>query len=67
MPKCKNITPIGRAIRMKLAEKNMTLNELSERIGCNPKYLGLIMSGDRSGQKYMERLKEELGINVESA
>ena len=67
MPKCKNATPIGRAIRMELAARNMTVNELSEKIGCNPKYLGLIMSGERSGQKYLERLKEELGIDVESA
>lgn len=66
MPKCKNITPIGQAIRMKLAEKNMSQAELSERIGCNPKYLTLIMNGERSGAKYLAALERELGIDVAS-
>ena len=67
MPKVKNITPIGQAIRLKLAERNMTQAELAARIGCNPKYLALIMMGARSGRKYLPALREELGIDVESA
>lgn len=67
MPKCRNITPIGQAIRLKLIERNMTQEELSAKIGCSTKYLWLIMSGERSGRKYLAALKKELGIDVESA
>ena len=67
MPKCKRTTPLGSAIRLKLIEKNMTQDELSAKIGCSTKYLWLIMSGERSGRKYLEALKKELGIDVESA
>lgn len=67
MPRCKHTTPLGRAIRLKLIEKNMTQDELSAKIGCSTKYLWLIMSGERSGRKYMAALKKEPGIDVESA
>lgn len=67
MPKCRNITAIGQAIRLKLIEKNMTQEELCTKIGCSTKYLWLIMSGERSGRRYLEALKKELGIDVESA
>lgn len=67
MPKCKRSTPLGCTIRLKLIEKNMTQEELSARIGCSSKYLWLIISGQRSGRKYMDALKRELGIDVESA
>ena len=63
MPRCKHATALGRAIRLKLIERNMTQDELSAKIGCSTKYLWLIMSGERSGQKYMEALKKELGID----
>lgn len=67
MPKCKRTTPLGSAIRLKLIEENITQEELCNRIGCSTKYLWLIMSGKRSGQKYLDALKKELGIDVESA
>ena len=67
MPRCKHTTPLGCAIRLKLIERNMTQNELSARIGCSTKYLWLIMSGERSGKKYLDALKKELEIDVESA
>lgn len=67
MPKCKHTTPLGRAIRLKLIEKNMTQEELSAKVGCSVKYLGLILSGARSGKKYLTALKKELEIDDESA
>lgn len=67
MPRCTQITPIGTAIRLKLIEENITQEEFCGRIGCSKKYLWLIMSGKRSGKKYLAALNKELGIDVESA
>lgn len=67
MSKCKCMSELGREIRVRLAEKNMSQSELSARIGCSPGYLTLIIRGDRSGTKYIEALKKELGLNEKLA
>lgn len=50
--KRRELTPFGKAIKKALVDKEMTQVELAERLGMSPKYLNLIMIGDRSGEKY---------------
>lgn len=59
MPK---ITPFGKKIKKRLVDLEMPQTELGERIGCGRRYLIKIMTGERSGGKYMEALCNELGL-----
>lgn len=62
MPRIKRPTPFGRQVRTRLAELDMTQQDLCERIGCHPNYLLRIMSGERSGDKYLLAIYRELGL-----
>lgn len=58
-------TPLGEEIATRLIKMNMTHRELAERIGANEKYLNLIIYGERSGSKYLEKIGQVLKINVD--
>ena len=62
MPKLKRSTPLGRLVRARLVELNMTQGELCARIGCPPNYLLAILNGARSGEKYLTAIHRELGL-----
>lgn len=42
----------------------MTACELAEMLGISPQYLNLIIHGKRSGEKYAQRIREILEIDV---
>ena len=54
---------LGKQIKKKLIDKRMTACELAEMLGISPQYLNLI-HGERSGEKYAERIREILDIDV---
>ena len=57
------LTPYGRAIKKGLIDKGMTQAELCRRIGCDEEtYLIKIMTGQRSGKKYQDAIREVLGV-----
>ena len=60
----KNLTPLGREIKSKLINKNMTQRELAQTLGITPQYITKILSGSRSGERYLPRIGEILGINI---
>lgn len=62
MPRVKHMTPLGRTVRARLAELNMTQAELCEKVGCHPNYLLMILSGTRSGDKHLEAIHRVLGL-----
>nr|WP_312577703.1 helix-turn-helix transcriptional regulator [Sedimentibacter sp.] len=55
----------GIKIKKRLVEKSMTQRELAEKIKMKEQYLTDILSGRRSGNKYINQIYQELGLNME--
>lgn len=53
---------LGKLIKKKLIDKDMTAKELADGIGTTPQYLNKIMHGERSGDKYLEMITKILEI-----
>jgi len=64
MHKQRELTPFGREVKKKLIDKNMTQVELAELIGCKKQYLFKILTGERSGKKYIEAIASILEITT---
>lgn len=58
----KDTTPLGKVIKKRLIDQGMTQIQLAEIVGTSPKYLSLIIRGDRTGRKYMPRIIDVLGM-----
>lgn len=59
----KGYTEFGKQIQKELVEKNMTQRELAKDVGCSYQYLYKILVGERSGDKYSEKIRQVLGID----
>ena len=57
-------TAFGKQAKKRLIDKGMTQVELAALIGCNKQYLHKILSGERSGKKYLEDISRVLDIEV---
>lgn len=53
---------LGKLIKKRLVDRNMTAKELADALGTTPQYLNKILHGERSGEKYIQAIKEILGI-----
>jgi len=53
---------IGKVIAKQLVNKGMTAKQLADELGTTPQYLNKIIHGDRSGEKYLEAIRQILGI-----
>lgn len=58
-------TAFGKKVKKKLIDMNMTQVELAAKVGISKQYLYKILSGERSGEKYIEDIKNIL--NMEEA
>ena len=58
------LTPFGKRVRKRLIDKNMTQVELAALLGCNKQYIHKILSGERSGKKYIEEIVRILDMEV---
>lgn len=56
-------TAFGKIIKIKLIEQNMTQVELANKLGISRQYVCRIISGDRSGRKYIADIKRILNID----
>lgn len=54
---------LGKVIKKRLLDKEYTQRELASRVGVSSVYLNQIISGQRSGEKYLEAIFEELDID----
>lgn len=63
MKRIRELTPLGVEIKKALIEKNMTQEELAERVGVRKEYLSYILGGWRSGRKYVDKIREVLELD----
>lgn len=61
----RKLTPFGMKVKKRLIEKEMTQVELAKLIGTSNKYINLIIHGERSGEKYLQRIANILEIDTE--
>ena len=59
------LTPLGKDIKKKLADKDMSQVELAERVGTSKSYLSRIMRGGKSGKKYLTAICIVLDLDPE--
>ena len=59
------LTPQGKDIKKKLADKDMSQVELAERVGTSKSYLSRIMRGGKSGEKYLTAICIVLDLDPE--
>ncbi len=58
------LTLLGVEIKKRLIELNMTQREFAARIGANENYINLILYGERSGAKYLDKIGQVLNIDI---
>lgn len=54
----------GKRIKKRLVDLNMTQVELARQLGISKQYMRRIISGERSGKTYRERIEEILKNSV---
>ena len=59
------LTPLGKDIKKKLADKDMSQVELAEGVGTSKSYLSRIMRGGKSGEKYLTAICIALDLDPE--
>lgn len=58
------LTPFGKKVRKRLIDRNMNQTELAARLGCSKQYLYKILTGERSGKKYIREIRRILDIDA---
>lgn len=53
-------TPFGKAAKLRMMELGFSQLELADLVGCSSPYLSKIFSGERSGKKYIDKIKRIL-------
>ncbi|MDU5082738.1 helix-turn-helix transcriptional regulator [uncultured Tissierella sp.] len=61
--KKRKLTPFGLKVKNRLADLNMTQKELANKIGTSDVYLSMILYGERSGNMYIEDIKNILKLD----
>ncbi len=59
----KKLTPFGKLIVKALADRDMTKAQLAAQIGASPQYLSYILTGTRSGEKYLPAIITALNLD----
>lgn len=63
--KRRKLTPFGILVRKRLLDLGMTQVQLAEQLGTTKNYLNRIMSGERSGKKYLSNIISILNLDPE--
>ena len=58
------LTPLGKEIKKKLIDKDMTQVELAEQLGVTKQYITKIITGTRTGDKYLCWIGAILDIDI---
>ncbi len=62
MEKKRKLTPEGKTIKMRLVEMEMKQDELAKLVGTSPQYINHILYGERTGEKYMDKIRQILDL-----
>ncbi len=60
----KKLTPFGKLVVKALTDRDMTKAQLAEQIGTSPQYLSYILTGTRSGEKYLPTIVTALDLDT---
>lgn len=55
---------IGKKIKKRLIDKDMTAKELADALNISPQYLNKILHGERSGKKYLQAISLILELDI---
>lgn len=58
----RKLTPFGKQIKLRLVELEMKQEDLAKLVGTTPQYVSHIMYGERSGEKYREKICQVLDL-----
>ena len=58
----RNYSKLGKQIKKKLIDNDMPAAQLADALGTTPQYLNKILHGERSVEKYIEKIKQLLNI-----
>lgn len=61
------LTPLGVEVKKRLIEMQRTQVWLAAEVGTSKRYLGHILTGYRSGESYIPKIKQVLGLDEETA
>ncbi len=59
----KRLTPFGKMVVKALTDQDMTKADLAEQVGTSPQYLSYILTGTRSGEKYIPAIVAALSLD----
>lgn len=59
----KKLSSVGKVIKKRLIDINKSQVWLANEVGMNLSYLRLIVSGYRSGEKYLPAIEKALGLD----
>lgn len=57
-------TEFGREVKKILIDKGMTQAELAKEIGTSKQYLSMVLVGTKKNSKYVDKIKEVLGMSA---
>ena len=60
----RKLTPFGVTVKKRLIDIGMTQAELAQKVGTTRMYLNLIFHGERSGEKYRDKIVKVLDIST---
>lgn len=58
------LTPLGKEVKKRLIDKDMTQVELANMLGIKKQYMTRILCGARAGTKYLDRIGQILDIDI---
>lgn len=58
----RKLTSFGKSIKLRLVELEMKQEELASLVGTSPQYINHIMYGERTGQKYLDKIRKILDL-----
>lgn len=63
--KKRKLNLLGIECKKKMIEMRLSQKALAEKVGTTDKYLDLIFHGERSGNKYIYKIANILGLDIE--
>ncbi|MGN1145692.1 MAG: helix-turn-helix domain-containing protein [Acetatifactor sp.] len=57
-------TEFGREVKKLLIDRGMTQAELAKEIGTSKQYLSMVLVGTKKNSKYVDKIKEVLGMSA---